>query len=166
MSRNVTKADQHGSGSLRSPKTALGCTLSILAICAGPDLSNRGLFFEAALPSPNVEKCDQSGSAWLRVPKVPQNCTWLHTFNFGDLQQVRTCRTEAFFSKLPCLARMSRNVTKADQHGSGSQGPPKLHLAAHFQFWRFRQVRTCRTEAFFSKLPCLARMSRNVTKAD
>ena len=33
-----------------------------------PDLSNRGLFFKAALPSRNVEKCDQSGSAWLRVP--------------------------------------------------------------------------------------------------
>ena len=94
----------------------------------GPDLSNRGLFFKAALPSPNVEKCDRSGSAWLRVPKVSQNGTWLHTFNFGDSRQVRTSRTEAFFSKLLCISRMSRNVTEADQHGSGSRRSTKTAL--------------------------------------
>ena len=34
----------------------------------GLDLSNGGLFFKVALPSPNGEKCDQDGSAWVRVP--------------------------------------------------------------------------------------------------
>ena len=34
----------------------------------GPDLSNRGLFFKVALPSPNGEKCDQGGSERVRVP--------------------------------------------------------------------------------------------------
>ena len=32
MSKNVTKMGQHGSGSPRNPKTALGCKSSILAI--------------------------------------------------------------------------------------------------------------------------------------
>ena len=96
-------------------------------------------------------------------PKVLQNCTWLHTFNFGDSRQVRTCRTEALFSKLPCLARMSRNVTKADQHGSGSQGPPKLHLAAHFQFWRFATGPDLSNRVLFFKA---ALPSPNVEKCD
>ena len=35
----------------------------------GPlDLSEIGLFFKTALPSPNVKKCDQDRSAWIRVP--------------------------------------------------------------------------------------------------
>ena len=37
----------------------------------GPDLSNRGRFYKAALPNPDVEKCDQNGSAWVRVPYEP-----------------------------------------------------------------------------------------------
>ena len=36
---------------------------------SGPELSNRGLFFKAALPSPNVDKCDQDGLPWVRVPR-------------------------------------------------------------------------------------------------
>ena len=39
---------------------------------SGPDLSNGGFFFKAALPSPNVEKCDQDRSVWLRVPRPPK----------------------------------------------------------------------------------------------
>ena len=34
----------------------------------GPYLSNRGVFFKAALPNLDVEKCDQDGSAGVRVP--------------------------------------------------------------------------------------------------
>ena len=40
--------------------------------------------------------------------------------------------------------------------GEGPLGPLKLHLVAKIQFGNSRQVRTCRTEAFFSKLLCLA----------
>ena len=116
---------QHGSGSPRAPKTALGCNSLILAI---HDRSRRGLFFKAALSSPNIEKCDQNWSAWVRVPLGSQNCPWLQQFNFGDLRQVLTCREEAFFSKLLCLARISSNVTKMVQHGSGSPRPPKTAL--------------------------------------
>ena len=65
-------------------------------------------------------------------PLGSQNCTWFETFNFGDLRQVRTCQTEAFFSKLLCLARMLRNETKADQHGSGSGRSPKTALGCTF----------------------------------
>ena len=115
-------------GPLGPPKLHLVQHFQFWQFATGPDLSKRGLFFKAALPSPNVEKSDQSGSAWLRVPQVPQNCTWFNTFNFGNFQQVRTCQREAFFSKLLCLARMLRNVTKADQHGSGSLRSPKTAL--------------------------------------
>ena len=71
-SPNVEKCDQDGSVWLRvpyAPKTALGGKSSSLVIHAGPDLSNRGLFFKTALPSPNVDKCDQDGSPWVRVPR-------------------------------------------------------------------------------------------------
>ena len=115
-------------GHLGPPKLHLVQHFQLWQFATGPDLSKRGLFFKAALPSPNVEKSDQSGSAWLRVPQVPQNCTWLEPFNFGNLRQVRTCQREAFFSKLLCLARMLRKVTKADQHGSGSPRSPKTAL--------------------------------------
>ena len=76
ISRNVTKMGQHGSGSPRAPKTALGCKNSILAIL------------------------DRSGP----VEKRP------------------------FISKLLCLARISRNVTKMGQHGSGSRRASKTAL--------------------------------------
>ena len=115
-------------GHVGLPKLHLVAHLQFWRFATGPDPSNRGLFFKAALSSPNIEKCDRSGSAWLRVPKVSQNCTWLHTFNIGDSRQVRNSRTEAFFSKLLCISRMSKHVTKADQHGSGSLRSPKTAL--------------------------------------
>ena len=85
MSRNVTKVGQHGSGSPKTPKTALGCKSSILAI---PDRS--GL-----------------------VEHRP------------------------FFSRLLCLARISKKVTEMGQHGSGSLGLRKVPLVAKVQFWQF-----------------------------
>ena len=78
MSKNVTKMGQHGSGSPRPPKTALGCKGSVLVI---PDRSGP------------VEK-------------------------------------RAFFSKLLCVAQMSKKVTKMGQHGSGSPRPPKTALGS------------------------------------
>ena len=57
-----------GEGPLGPLKLHLVAKVQIWRFTTGPDLSNRGLFFKAALPSPNVEKCDQGGSAWLRVP--------------------------------------------------------------------------------------------------
>ena len=78
MSKNLTKMAQHGSGSPRPPKTALGFKSSILAI----------------------------------------------------RDRFRTCREEAFFLKLLCVAQMSKNVTKMGQHGSGSPRPPKTSLGS------------------------------------
>ena len=61
-------------------------------------------------------------------PVGPPKLHLVANVQFGDLRQVRTCQTEAFFSKLLCLARMLRNVTKSDQHGSGSRRSPKTAL--------------------------------------
>ena len=57
-----------GEGPLGPLKPHLVAKVQIWRFTTGPDLSNRRLFFKAALPSPNVEKCDQGGSEWLRVP--------------------------------------------------------------------------------------------------
>ena len=80
MLRNVTKAalpspdvekcDQDGSmgkGPISPLKLHLIAKVQFWRFTTGPDLSNRGVFFKAALPSPDVEKCDQDGSAWVRV---------------------------------------------------------------------------------------------------
>ena len=55
-------------GPVGSPKLHLVAHFQFRGFATGPDLSNRGLFLRAALPSLNVEKCDQSGFPWLRVP--------------------------------------------------------------------------------------------------
>ena len=55
-------------GPVGLPKLHLVGNVQFWRFATRSDLSNRGLFFKAALPSPNVEKCGQSGSAWLRVP--------------------------------------------------------------------------------------------------
>ena len=117
-----------GQGHLGLPKLPLVAKVQFWQFPKGPDMSRRGLFFKAALSSPNIEKCDQNWSAWVRVPLGSQNCPCLQLFNFGDSRQVWTCREEAFFSKLLCLARISRNVTKMGQHGSGSPRAPKTAL--------------------------------------
>ena len=56
-----------GEGLLGKLKVHLVAKVEFGRFTTGPDLSNRGLFFKAALPIPNVEKCDQNGSAWVRV---------------------------------------------------------------------------------------------------
>ena len=61
---------------------------------------------------------DDRRDSWsLSLCFLPVYYFHIHVINFGDSRQVRTCRTEAFFSKLLCLAQMSRNVTKRGQHG-------------------------------------------------
>ena len=113
MSSNVTKTGRHSSGAPRPPKTSLGCKSSILVIRdrSGPDERRR------------------------------------------------------FFSQLLRLARMSSNVTKTGQHGSGFLGLPKLYLVAKVQFWQLATGPDLTNGGFFfPKLLCLARMSSNVTK--
>ena len=57
-----------GEGPLGTLKVHWVAKVQFLRFTTGPDLSNRGLFFIAALPILNVKKCDQNGSAWVRVP--------------------------------------------------------------------------------------------------
>ena len=57
-----------GEGPLHLLKLHLVGKVQFWRFTTGPDLSNRGLFFKVALPSPNGEKCDQDGSEWVRVP--------------------------------------------------------------------------------------------------
>ena len=57
-----------GKGPLGLLKLHLIAKVQFWRLTTGQDLSNRGVFFNAALPSPDVEKCDQDGSAWVRVP--------------------------------------------------------------------------------------------------
>ena len=72
-----------GKGPLGLLKLHLIAKAQFCRFMTGPDLSNRGVFFKAALPSPDVEKCDQDGS---RPPKTALSC-------HGS--RVRTCPTEA-----------------------------------------------------------------------
>ena len=65
-----------------------------------------------------------------------------------------------FFPKLLCLARMSSNVTKTGQHGSGFHRPPKTTLGCKSSILVIRDER----RHFYPKLLCLARMLSNVTK--
>ena len=57
-----------GEGPLGTLKLHLVAKVQVWRFTTGPDLSNRGLFFKAALPGRNVEKCDQNRSARVRVP--------------------------------------------------------------------------------------------------
>ena len=57
-----------GEGPLGTLKLHLVAKFQFWRFTTGLDLSNRGLFFKAALPSPNIEKRDQNKSAWVRVP--------------------------------------------------------------------------------------------------
>ena len=61
------------------------------------------------------------GQGPLGLPKLP-------SVAIVSFWRFTTCREEAFFSKLLCLARISRNVTKMGQHGSGSPRAPKTAL--------------------------------------
>ena len=57
-----------GEGPLDLLKLHLVAKVQFWRLTKVPDLSNGGLFFKVALPSPNGEKCDQGGSEWVRVP--------------------------------------------------------------------------------------------------
>ena len=59
-----------GEGPLGTLKLYLVAKVHYWRFTTGPDLSNRDLFFKAALPIPNVEKCDKNGSAGVRVPSA------------------------------------------------------------------------------------------------
>ena len=121
--------------------------------------------FKAALPSPNVEQCDHNRSAWVRVSRPPKTL-------LGCKSSILVIRDRAgpeermrFFPKLLCLARMSSNVTKTGQHGSGSYRPSKTVLGCKSSILAIRDrsgpdERRC----FLSKLLYLALMSSNVTK--
>ena len=129
MSSNVTKTDRHGSGAPKPPKTSLGCKSSILAIRdrSGPD--ERRLFFSKLLclarMSSNVTKTGQHGSGSPRPPKTTLGCkSSILAIRDRSGPDDRRC----FLSQLFCLARMSSNVTKTGQHGSGSPRPPKTSL--------------------------------------
>ena len=137
MSSNVTKTGQHGSGSPRPAKTTLGCKSSILAIRdrSGPD--DRRCFLSKLLclarMLSNVTKTGQHGSGSPRAPKTSIGCK-------SSILVIRDRsgpdEQKCFFSQLLCLARMSSNVTKTGQHGSGFLGIPKLYLVAKVQFWQ------------------------------
>ena len=129
MSSNVNKTGQHGSGSPRPPKTSLGCKSLILAIRdrSGPDERRSFLskLLYLARMSSNVTKTGQHGSGSPRPPKTSLDCK-------SSILAIRD-RSEPderrrFFPTLLCLARMSSNVTKTGQHGSGAPRTPKTSL--------------------------------------
>ena len=158
MSSNVTKTGQHGSGFLGLPNLYLVAKVQFWQLATGPDLTTGGVFFfKASLPSPNVEQCDHNRSAWVRVPRASQNFTWLQKFNFGNSDRSGPDERRRFFSKQLCLARMSSNVTKTGQHGSGAPRPPKSTLGCKSSNLVIRD-RSGPDERryFFPKLLCLA----------
>ena len=129
MSSNVTKNSQHGSGSPRPSKTVLGCKSSILAIRDRSEPDERRCFLSKLLclarMFSNVTKTGQNGSGSPRPPKSTLACKSsisVISDRSGPDERKR------FFSKLLCQARMSSNVTKTGQHGSGSPRPPKTSL--------------------------------------
>ena len=136
MSSNVTKTGQHGSGSPRPPKTSLGCKSSILAIRERSEADERRHFFPKLLclarMSSNVTKTGQHGSGSPRPPKTVLGCK---SSILAICDRSGPDERRCFLLKLLCLARMSSNVTKTGQHGSGFLGLRKLYLVAKVQFW-------------------------------
>ena len=124
-------------------------------------------FFKAALPSSNVKQCDQNRPAWVGSPRPPKTTLGCKSSILVIRDRSRPDERRHFFPNLLCLARMSSNVTKTGQHGSGSPRPPKTVLGCKSSILAIRDRsghddRRC----FLSKLLCLARMSSNVTKTD
>ena len=113
--------------------------------------------------SSNVTKTGRNGSGSSRPPKTVLGCkSSILAIRDRSGPDERKC----FLTKLLCLARMSSNVTKTGQHGSGFLGLPKLYLVAKVQFWQFATgpAGPDKRRCFLLKLLCLARMSSNVTK--
>ena len=114
--RNVTKMGQHGSGSPRASKTALGCISSILVILnrSGP-LEKRPFFQSCAVDSsPTIEKCDQNGSAWVGSPRAPKTALGCKSLILAIHERFGTVKKGLFFK----AALSSPNVEKCDQNGS------------------------------------------------
>ena len=129
---NVKQCDQNRSAWVRvsrPSKTLLGCKSSILAIGdrSGPD--DRRCFLSKLLcltqMSSNVTKTGQDGSGSPRAPKTSLGCK---SSILVMHERSGTDERRRFFSKLLCLARMSSNVTKIGQNGSGSPRPHKTSL--------------------------------------
>ena len=112
--------------------------------------------------SRNVTKTGQHGSRPPRLPKTALGCkSSILTISVrsGPVKHRR------FFSKLPCLGRMSGNVTKTGQHGSRPPRPPKTALGCKSSILTISdRSGPVEHRRFFSKLLCVGRMSRNVTK--
>ena len=101
-----------------------------------------------------------SGSPW--APKTALGCKSL-ILTIHD--RSGPVEKRPFFSKLLCLARISRYVTKMGQHGSGSLRPPKTALGCKSSILAIPdRSGPVENRPFFSKLLCLARISRYVTK--
>ena len=83
--------------------------------------------------SSNVTKTNRHGSGAPKPPKTSLGCK-------SSILVIRDRsgpdERRLFFSKLLCLARMSSNVTKTGQHGSGFLSLPKQYLVAKVQFWQ------------------------------
>ena len=122
-------------GTLDPQKLLLVAKVQFCRFTTGPDLSEIGLFFKAALPSPNVKKCDQDVSAWVEGPLILLKLHLVAKVQFcrfttgSDLSEIGLF----FKTALPSL-----NVEKCDQDRSAwVEGPLdllKLHLVAKLQF--------------------------------
>ena len=158
MSSNVTKTGQHGSGFLSLPKLHLVVKVQFWQFATGPDLKNGGVFSKLlclARMSSNVTKTGQHGSGSNRPPKTTLGCkSSILSIRDRSGPDERKC----FLSKLLWLARMSSNVTKTGQHGSGSTRPPKTSLGCKSSILVIRD-RSGPDERrhFCPKLLCLAR---------
>ena len=185
-SPNVEQCDQNRSAWVRvsrPSKTVLGCKSSILAIRdrSGPDEPScflSKLLFLARMSS-NVTITGQHGAGSTRPPKTSLGCkSSILVIRDRSGPDQRRCflsilaireRSEPderrrFFSKLLCLTRMSSNVTKTGQHGSGAPRPPKTSLGCKSAILAIHD-RSGPEEwrCFLSKLLYLARMLSNVT---
>ena len=130
MSSNVTKTGQHGSGFLGLPKLYLVAKVQFWQLATGPDLTTGGVIFPKLLCLArmwsNETKTGQHGSGSPRPPKTTLGCkSSILAIRDRSGPDERKC----FLTKLLCLARMSSNVTKTGQNGSGSPRPPKSTLA-------------------------------------
>ena len=61
-----------GKGPLGLLKLHLIAKVQFCRFTTGPDLSNRGVFFKAALPSPDVEKLTKMGQCDLKLHLIVQ----------------------------------------------------------------------------------------------
>ena len=104
-----------GEGPLDPLKLHLVAKVQFWRFMTGPALSDRGIFFKAALPSPNVEKCDQEGSAWVEGPLDPLKLHLVEEVQFWRFMTDPDLLNRGLFFK---AALPSQYVEKCDQDGS------------------------------------------------